>query len=146
MAMGMFLVFSRQLDKLFVTACLALLTLLVVFSAGTTSANGYLFFHEHIAGSDGSGTVYYGSARDVEGRPVPGVQVLITAKSANISLSVVTDTQGRYRSSGLALTIDPVATTCEAHKDGYSVIKAVRLSSDPKAGRPVETNFVLLRR
>ena len=99
------------------TACLALAC------AGTAwGGAGVNEPHEHVD----EGPSYFGFVRDARGTPVADAKVSLKLASG---LSYVTrsDRRGLYRVSGLGKEIKPAEVTVSCAKEGYRLLRTVRV-------------------
>jgi len=108
---------------------------LVALSAITTDvvrANGQEFFDP---GADAKvDLAYVGRVRDVSGRFLKGVTVVIWSEAAGLTFPSVTDMYGHYRTPDigaslkeLALPVDPTELKVEAGLPGYELVRAPKI-------------------
>lgn len=88
------------------------------------------------------GNVYFGAAKNSEGRLLPGVTVVLTTAMADFVL--VTDESGRFRMK-LPLDTKPADVAASCSRRGYVLVKALKRTPRGQALTPVEVNCVLRR-
>lgn len=103
-------------------------------------ANGGLFFEEH-----NDGTLYFGTVKDLEGKPIHGATILIAVAQRNRVFSTSTDWRGRFRSTDVGLDLKPALVDVSVKKEGYKLVKKTAPSGNQKPGDPMEINFMLKR-
>lgn len=86
------------------------------------------------------GNVYFGAAKNSDGRFLAGVTVVL--KTAIADFVLVTDETGRFRMK-LPLDTKPSDVTASCSRRGYVLVKAVKRAPRGQAVTPVEVNCVL---
>ena len=86
------------------------------------------------------GNVYFGAAKNSDGRFLPGVTVVL--KTAVADFVLVTDEAGRFRMK-LPVDTKPADVSASCSRLGYVLVKAVKRAPRGQSLTPVEVNCVL---
>lgn len=124
-------------------AAVGVALLLGCYFSAPVRANGFRFFSAEGMPKD-DGTHFVGSVRDEQGKPLKAARVALNIPGHNVTFVLWTDSQGRYRSTSIARTVDPNNVNLKAAKDGYTPLKTLdRKSAKVGAAQVVDVDFVM---